>query len=92
VWVGGTGPKTVELTRSISAAVNCWAVTPESVAALAADGPVTWAGDLPGDLDAMARHLDDLATAGATWCVATYGTTAAMVAEAAAKVGLRPTR
>jgi len=92
VWVGGTGPKTVELTRSISAAVNCWAVTPDAVAALAADGPVTWAGDLPGDLDEMARHLDDLATAGATWCVTTYGTTAAMVAEAAAKVGLRPTR
>jgi hypothetical protein len=87
VWVGGSGPTAIGLARALGAAVNCWAVTPERVAALASDGEVTWAGDLPSGVDEMARHLEALAAAGATWCVSTYQTRTEDLARAAALVG-----
>lgn len=88
IWVGGSGPTTVARTRAIGAAVNCWAASARTVADLAAGGEVTWAGDLPRDLDEAASVLGALASAGATWAVATYAAPASFVAEAAAKAGL----
>jgi hypothetical protein len=80
-WVGGTGPKTVALARSHGAAVNAWASSLDVVASLASEGEVTWAGDLPADLDDADRFLDGLHEAGASWVVATYGTEISTLAD-----------
>lgn len=68
VWIGAGGAATDAIARDLGVTLNVWDATPERVAALAADGPVSWAGPLRDGADA---RLDELADAGATWAVAT---------------------
>ena len=66
VWIGAGAPATNELARSLGATLNLWNATPADVAAAAQEGPVSWAGPVPSDLD---ETLDALEAAGATWAV-----------------------
>ena len=66
VWIGAGAPLTNALARSLGATLNLWNATPAEVAAAALEGPVSWAGPVPSDLNAT---LDALAAAGATWAV-----------------------
>jgi Luciferase-like monooxygenase len=66
VWIGAGASATNDLARSLGATLNLWNATPAAVAAAALEGPVSWAGPVPSDLDAT---LDALAAAGATWAV-----------------------
>ncbi len=66
VWIGAGAPATNELARSLGVTLNMWNATPADVAAASLEGPVSWAGPVPSDLDAT---LDALDAAGATWAV-----------------------
>jgi hypothetical protein len=77
VWVGGKG-RTGAVGADAGAAVNLWHTAPEEVARRARTARVTWAGPVPAgpdgepDAAALARLVDDLGRAGATWAV--FGT------------------
>lgn len=87
-WVGGGGPKTRDLARSLGATVNLWSATPGEVAREAALGPVSWGGRWPGGLDPAAELINELGEAGATWAVFTWPGSAEQVAAAAQHAGI----
>ena len=66
VWIGAGAPATNDVARSLGVTLNVWGLAATEVARLGADGPVSWAGPIREEL---ARTLDDLADAGATWAV-----------------------
>lgn len=86
VWVGGGAPATTELAVELGAAVNLWDAQPAAVASLRTRCEVTWAGPVDGDVPRMARWLQELAGAGATWAVCAWPESVEAVAEAAALV------
>jgi alkanesulfonate monooxygenase SsuD/methylene tetrahydromethanopterin reductase-like flavin-dependent oxidoreductase (luciferase family) len=86
VWVGGGSPTTVELAVELSAAVNLWEGQPAAVAALQSRCEVTWAGPVAGEVPEIARWLEEVAGAGATWAVCAWPDSIEAVAEAAAFV------
>jgi alkanesulfonate monooxygenase SsuD/methylene tetrahydromethanopterin reductase-like flavin-dependent oxidoreductase (luciferase family) len=87
VWIGGGGPKIVDLARSVGASVNLWAAEPLRVAELTATGlEVTWGGPVSGALEEATSLLVELAAAGASWAVCGWPDSLDMVAEAAAAV------
>lgn len=73
-WVGGTSKGVKQVAAEHADALNLWGVDPsrvaEDVADLAGAGvAVTWGGVVRPDADVPVL-LDQLAAAGATWCVA----------------------
>lgn len=73
-WVGGTSKGVKQVASEHADALNLWGVdaprVAEDVADLAGSGvAVTWGGVVRPDTDVPAL-LDELAAAGATWCVA----------------------
>jgi alkanesulfonate monooxygenase SsuD/methylene tetrahydromethanopterin reductase-like flavin-dependent oxidoreductase (luciferase family) len=88
VWVGGGLPRTIELARTIGAAVNLWEADSPQVADLAASGiEVTWAGPIANTASEVATHLSELAAAGATWAVCAWPESLEVIAEAAETLG-----
>jgi alkanesulfonate monooxygenase SsuD/methylene tetrahydromethanopterin reductase-like flavin-dependent oxidoreductase (luciferase family) len=67
VWCGAGSPRTNQLARDRGVVINLWGAAPEAVRELSLSGPVSWAGPLGEDVDAM---LGELEGAGATWAVA----------------------
>jgi len=103
VWIGGgsrSRSRTITLAEEMGVAVNLWEALPEDLAELSAGRvpAVTWAGT-PGaqrgaGADAMADHLTEIATAGATWAVCVWPnepngpeTLAEVAAEVRSRVG-----
>jgi alkanesulfonate monooxygenase SsuD/methylene tetrahydromethanopterin reductase-like flavin-dependent oxidoreductase (luciferase family) len=87
VWVGGGVPKTVELARTVGAAVNLWDGNPLQVAELTAVGiEVTWGGPVGKTLAEATAHLEELAAAGATWAVSAWPESLEVIAGAAEAV------
>ncbi len=87
VWIGGGVPKTVELARTLSVAVNLWEGDVIRVAELVTSGvEVTWGGPVGDTVDEATRRLTDVARAGATWAVCAWPESLAVVAEAARAV------
>ncbi len=72
VWIGDGSPATRAIAGQVGCTLNLWNVAPEDVAAVAASGPVSWAGpapsEEPGDA-ATTSLLTAVAGAGATWAV-----------------------
>jgi alkanesulfonate monooxygenase SsuD/methylene tetrahydromethanopterin reductase-like flavin-dependent oxidoreductase (luciferase family) len=69
VWVGGGAHETNVLARRLGVTLNLWGAEPRAVAAAAAEGPVSWSGNLPKEREAASDLLSALAAAGATWAV-----------------------
>jgi alkanesulfonate monooxygenase SsuD/methylene tetrahydromethanopterin reductase-like flavin-dependent oxidoreductase (luciferase family) len=67
VWVGAGAEKTNAVARELGVTLNLWGADPARVRELATEGPVSWAGPLGTDPHAT---LDELASAGATWAIA----------------------
>jgi alkanesulfonate monooxygenase SsuD/methylene tetrahydromethanopterin reductase-like flavin-dependent oxidoreductase (luciferase family) len=67
VWCGAGSPATNAVAREYGVALNLWGVPADTVRGEAADGPVTWGGQLQGD---VASTLSALKDAGASWVVA----------------------
>jgi alkanesulfonate monooxygenase SsuD/methylene tetrahydromethanopterin reductase-like flavin-dependent oxidoreductase (luciferase family) len=67
VWCGAGSPATNAVAREFSVALNLWGVPADAVRAEVKNGPVTWGGQLEGD---VASALSSLHDAGATWVVA----------------------
>jgi hypothetical protein len=87
VWVGGGLPATTRLARTVGGAANLWEADVARVAELTGAGfEITWGGPVAGDAAAVARHLGELAGAGATWAVCAWPDSLEVVAEAAATV------
>ena len=87
VWIGGGLPKTVELARTLSVAVNLWEGEVMRVAELAATGvEVTWGGPVGDTVGEATGRLTDVAAAGATWAVCAWPDSLEVVAEAAEAV------
>ena len=85
VWIGGGLPKTVELARTLSVAVNLWEGEVLRVAELATTGvEVTWGGPVGDTVEEATRQLSAVAGAGATWAVCAWPDSLDVVAEAAA--------
>jgi len=84
-WVG-LGAASLS-TRAVAveegATLNYWEAPLAAVAA-EPDVEVTWAGPLPGGVDALVQRLKELAQAGATWAVCAWPSSLEVVAEAAA--------
>jgi alkanesulfonate monooxygenase SsuD/methylene tetrahydromethanopterin reductase-like flavin-dependent oxidoreductase (luciferase family) len=84
VWVGAGLPQSIELARSVGAAVNLWEAATSDVAQLAATGiEVTWAGPIGETAPEATERLQQLSSAGATWAVCAWPDSIEMVAEAA---------
>jgi alkanesulfonate monooxygenase SsuD/methylene tetrahydromethanopterin reductase-like flavin-dependent oxidoreductase (luciferase family) len=86
VWVGGGAVATTELAVELGAVVNVWDRGVDVVRALRPSADVTWAGPVPGDVAGMARRLQGLAEAGASWVVCAWPGSLDAVAEATALV------
>ncbi len=87
VWIGGGQPKTVEVARTLSVAVNLWEGGATRVADLTSSGlEVTWGGPVGETVEAASRRLATLAEAGATWAVCAWPNSLEVVAEAAEAV------
>jgi hypothetical protein len=87
VWIGGGLPKTVELARTLSVAVNLWEGEVMRVAELVATGvEVTWGGPVGDTVEEATRRLTEVAEAGATWAVCAWPDSLEVVAEAAEAV------
>ncbi len=87
VWIGGGLPKTVELARTLSVAVNLWGGDEIRVAELTTSGvEVTWGGPVGDTVVEATRRLTDVARAGATWAVCAWPESLEVVAEAARAV------
>jgi len=67
VWCGAGAPETDQLARELGVVLNLWGKGASVVRDVARAGPVSWAGPLNED---SSRTLDELATSGATWAVA----------------------
>lgn len=67
VWCGAGSPATNAVAREFGVALNLWGVPADAVRAEVANGPVTWGGQLQGDVASTLSALDD---AGAAWVVA----------------------
>jgi alkanesulfonate monooxygenase SsuD/methylene tetrahydromethanopterin reductase-like flavin-dependent oxidoreductase (luciferase family) len=67
VWCGAGSPATNAVAREFGVALNLWGVSADDVRGEVRDGPVTWGGQLEGDIGATLSALED---AGATWVVA----------------------
>jgi hypothetical protein len=67
VWCGAGSPATNAVAREFGVALNLWGVSADAVRAEVGNGPVTWGGQLQGDVASTLSALDD---AGATWVVA----------------------
>jgi alkanesulfonate monooxygenase SsuD/methylene tetrahydromethanopterin reductase-like flavin-dependent oxidoreductase (luciferase family) len=80
-WIGGGSPETNAIAAELGSPVNLWSAAPERVAAVALTAPVTWGGVLGRDGDAPAL-LSELAAAGASWAIATWGAGLAPLLEA----------
>ncbi len=78
VWIGAGAAKTNALARELGATLNLWGATPARVREVAADGPVSWAGPLGSEPHAT---LDELASAGATWAIASEPSRIGVVKE-----------
>ena len=90
VWIGGGLPKTVELARSLSVAVNLWEGEALRVAELTASGvEVTWGGPVGETVEEATERLSALAGAGATWAVCAWPDSLEVVAAAAESVRSR---
>jgi alkanesulfonate monooxygenase SsuD/methylene tetrahydromethanopterin reductase-like flavin-dependent oxidoreductase (luciferase family) len=84
VWIGGGLPKTVELARTLSVAVNLWEGEENQMAELVTSGvEVTWGGPVGETVDEATRRLAQVARAGATWAVCAWPESLEVVAEAA---------
>jgi hypothetical protein len=68
VWFGAGNDTTNTVARDVGAVLNLWDAAPDRVLAVAASGPVSWAGPVPEHLE---TSLDALRDAGATWAVFT---------------------
>jgi alkanesulfonate monooxygenase SsuD/methylene tetrahydromethanopterin reductase-like flavin-dependent oxidoreductase (luciferase family) len=91
VWIGGGLPKTVELARTLSVAVNLWEGDELRVAELASTGvEVTWGGPVGDTVDLAIGRLTEVARAGATWAVCAWPESLEVVAEAARAVQSLP--
>lgn len=89
VWIGGGGPKTLDVARRISAAVNLWDAHPDRIAELVAQGvEVTWGGPVGTEIEAMADRLGAVAKAGATWAVVAWPERVEDVMAAAVRAGV----
>ena len=87
VWIGGGLPRTVELARTLSVAVNLWEGEVMRVAELVATGvEVTWGGPVGDTVEEATRRLTEVAEAGATWAVCAWPDSLEVVAEAAEAV------
>ncbi|HZM53817.1 MAG TPA: LLM class flavin-dependent oxidoreductase [Acidimicrobiales bacterium] len=87
VWVRGGLPKTVELARTVGAAVNLWQGDPLRVAELTAVGmEVTWGGPAGESGSEATERLSEVARAGATWAVCAWPDSLEVIAEAAEAV------
>ena len=87
-WVGATSPATQAVARARAVPVNLWDVDDAVVAAEAALGEVTWAGPMPGDVEAAAARLRRLDAAGATWAIWGWPVALGDVAEASRLAGV----
>jgi luciferase-like monooxygenase len=67
VWCGAGSAATNRVARHYGVTLNFWGVPPAVVRDAAAEGPVNWAGPLGRDARGT---LDELASAGATWAIA----------------------
>ncbi|MHB8379412.1 MAG: LLM class flavin-dependent oxidoreductase [Acidimicrobiales bacterium] len=67
VWCGAGAPRTDQLARDLGIVINLWGKETSVVRDVARGGPVSWAGPLNEN---TACTLDELASAGATWAVA----------------------
>jgi alkanesulfonate monooxygenase SsuD/methylene tetrahydromethanopterin reductase-like flavin-dependent oxidoreductase (luciferase family) len=67
VWCGAGSPATNAIAREFGVALNLWGVTAGEVRDEVGEGPVTWGGQLQGD---VAATLSALEAAGAAWVVA----------------------
>ncbi|HVB07152.1 MAG TPA: LLM class flavin-dependent oxidoreductase [Acidimicrobiales bacterium] len=87
-WVGGGAPATNAIALRLGCPLNFWAAAPDDLAAHARLGPVTWAGNLPGDRAEAAARLSGVALAGAGWIIVHWPGRAGRLVEAAAAAGL----
>ncbi len=71
-WIGGGGPATNEIARTIGVPVNLWSASPERVAEVGESAEVTWGGVLRAGVDG-GELLGSLDRAGASWAVFTWG-------------------
>jgi alkanesulfonate monooxygenase SsuD/methylene tetrahydromethanopterin reductase-like flavin-dependent oxidoreductase (luciferase family) len=91
VWVGGGLPRTVEVARSVGAAVNLWEAATSDVVQLASTGiEVTWAGPIGDTAPEATDRLCQLSAAAATWAVCAWPDSIEMVAEAADRARAGP--
>jgi hypothetical protein len=67
VWCGAGSPATNAVAHEFGVALNLWGVPADVVRADARNGPVTWGGQLQGD---VASTLSALEGAGAAWIIA----------------------
>jgi hypothetical protein len=67
VWCGAGSLATNAVAREFGVALNLWGVPADAVRAEVAHGPVTWGGQLEGDVTSTLSALEE---AGATWVVA----------------------
>jgi alkanesulfonate monooxygenase SsuD/methylene tetrahydromethanopterin reductase-like flavin-dependent oxidoreductase (luciferase family) len=67
VWCGAGSPATNAIAREFGVALNLWGVPADEIREEVAKGPVTWGGQLQGDVAATLSALD---AAGAAWAIA----------------------
>ncbi|MCU1363436.1 MAG: flavin-dependent oxidoreductase, F420-dependent methylene-tetrahydromethanopterin reductase [Acidimicrobiaceae bacterium] len=67
VWCGAGSTATNQVARHLGVTLNLWGVPTAKVSAAAREGAVNWAGPLGRDARVT---LDELASAGATWAIA----------------------
>jgi len=78
LFLGGTAAPIRALAAELGAEVNCWNMTVEETAAVAATCRVNWAGPVPflegnDSPRLMHEHLDALAAVGVSWAIYTPG-------------------
>jgi alkanesulfonate monooxygenase SsuD/methylene tetrahydromethanopterin reductase-like flavin-dependent oxidoreductase (luciferase family) len=87
-WIGGGSAATNAIARELGAVLNLWNPTPEVLSSAVTDGPTTWGGSFPRDLDAAADLLAMLARSGVTWAVFNWPGSAAAITEAAQRAAI----
>lgn len=88
VWIGAGGDATNAIARDAGATLNVFNVPVDTVAMLAKEGPVSWAGPLPKRRSSAVELLRTLAAAGATWAVVASTTPIDAIVEATTRAGV----